>query len=373
VQVTGLSGVTQITAGQTFSLALDSNGVAWSWGWDPALGIGPTTAADGPIYGKATPVPVAIITEVTAISANGQHSLALGPYGRVDTTTLSVANVTAHPGDTVQLSATLTRSTGGAPLPGRWLIFTLGKNTLGMAKTDASGTASGGYKIPLSYPAPGSQTITVKFGGDPDYEVSTGTGTLTIKVGSALTLTVSPSGPQYSQNVTATSKLTSGTSVLVGKPVHFYLDGVELAGSPVNTDSAGKAVLVFPAPHPGTYQVTSSFAASSPYPAANAGPVTITVKKATTKLTGETKSAPAGSTVNIGAVLTRTFDGAPLAGRTVSFKVGASTVNATTDASGRASINVTAPAAGGTVTYAVKYAGDADYNASSGSAKVTGT
>ena len=40
VQVTGLTGVTQIAAGNGFSLALRSDGTVWAWGWNKAAMLG---------------------------------------------------------------------------------------------------------------------------------------------------------------------------------------------------------------------------------------------------------------------------------------------------------------------------------------------
>lgn len=87
VAVQGLSGVVAISAGNDHALALLGNGTVMAWGLnlDGALGIGTET---GPqkcdIYGcSTTPVPVGGLSEVTAISAGSSYSLALLRDGTV--------------------------------------------------------------------------------------------------------------------------------------------------------------------------------------------------------------------------------------------------------------------------------------------------
>ena len=72
VPVTGLTGVTAVSAGEEFSVALLSNGTVMTWGYngDGQLGNGTYTNSD-------VPVPVSGLTGVTAVAAGGQHVLAL--------------------------------------------------------------------------------------------------------------------------------------------------------------------------------------------------------------------------------------------------------------------------------------------------------
>jgi alpha-tubulin suppressor-like RCC1 family protein len=79
VEVEGLSGVTAVAAGGEDSLALLSNGTVMAWGenYDGSLGNG--------TYGGHSDVPVAVngLTEVAAIAASGDDSLALLKNGMV--------------------------------------------------------------------------------------------------------------------------------------------------------------------------------------------------------------------------------------------------------------------------------------------------
>ena len=78
VQASGLSGVTQISAGGWHTSALKSDGTVWTWGWnaDGQLGIGNTTD-------KNTPQQVPGLSGVIKISSGIYHTLALKSDGTV--------------------------------------------------------------------------------------------------------------------------------------------------------------------------------------------------------------------------------------------------------------------------------------------------
>jgi alpha-tubulin suppressor-like RCC1 family protein len=77
-QVAGLSGVTQVAAGWSHSLALRSDGTVWAWGDNTAgeLGNGTSTRS-------LTPVPVTGLTGVIQVAAGNQWSMALRSDGTV--------------------------------------------------------------------------------------------------------------------------------------------------------------------------------------------------------------------------------------------------------------------------------------------------
>ncbi len=79
VAVSGLSNVTAIAAGGEFSLALLSNGHVMAWGQGEEGKLG-----NGNINNSNVPVEVTGLSEVTAIAAGSKHALALLSSGRVE-------------------------------------------------------------------------------------------------------------------------------------------------------------------------------------------------------------------------------------------------------------------------------------------------
>jgi alpha-tubulin suppressor-like RCC1 family protein len=79
VQVTGLTGVTQIAAGDGFGLALRSDGTVWAWGWNRNGVLG-----DGAPAGRDSDVPVQVtgLSDVIQIAAGGASAMAVRDQGR---------------------------------------------------------------------------------------------------------------------------------------------------------------------------------------------------------------------------------------------------------------------------------------------------
>lgn len=83
VQVSGLSGVIAIAAGYDFSLALKSDGTVWAWGAKNNGQLGDGNSGGGADNYSMLPVQVTGLTNVTAISAGQYHSIALKNDGTV--------------------------------------------------------------------------------------------------------------------------------------------------------------------------------------------------------------------------------------------------------------------------------------------------
>src|SRR5262249_55767554 len=78
VQVSNLTGVTQVSGGSTHSLALKSDGTVWAWGSNARGRLGDNTTID-----RSTPVQVVNLASAIDIAAGDQHSLALKSDGTV--------------------------------------------------------------------------------------------------------------------------------------------------------------------------------------------------------------------------------------------------------------------------------------------------
>jgi alpha-tubulin suppressor-like RCC1 family protein len=70
-QVTTLSNATDIAAGYYHAVALKSDGTVWTWGYNPVGQLGDGTTTD-----SATPVKVKDLLAATAIEAGYLHTLA---------------------------------------------------------------------------------------------------------------------------------------------------------------------------------------------------------------------------------------------------------------------------------------------------------
>ena len=80
VQVSGLTGVmTQVAAGEEFSLALRSDGTVWAWGRNDRGQLGRGTTSSG----ELVPARVAVLNRVTKVSAGRDFALALRSDGVV--------------------------------------------------------------------------------------------------------------------------------------------------------------------------------------------------------------------------------------------------------------------------------------------------
>src|SRR5438105_3675236 len=78
MQVNGLTGVTSVSGGDRFALAMLNDGTIWGWGYNGAGQLGDGTRTDRP-----TPVQVSGLSGVTAVAAGSDDTLALKNDGTV--------------------------------------------------------------------------------------------------------------------------------------------------------------------------------------------------------------------------------------------------------------------------------------------------
>jgi len=285
-------------------------------------------------------------------------------------TTITVTNVTGPPGSTVNLTSTL--KSGTTALSGKTVEFDVDGTSVGTATTNASGIAT----LPhvLSESAGTTHVLTAKFAGDAVYAAVSKNGTLIVQK-IATTLTVSNISGKVGAATTLKATLKAGSTALSGATVSISVDGSLVGTTTTNATGVASVPFTIPAGAGVAHSITASYAGDSTYNSST-GTGTLTITAAATKLTGETKTATPGSSVDLGAKLIRTTDSTALSGMTVTFydSTGTTVVGTgTTDASGRASITVTAPAHGVVVKYVVKFAGTTNYTASSGGASVKGS
>ena len=83
---TGINNITQISLGGTHTLALDTEGHVWSWGYNGygELGNGTTTSSTEKVQVKS-PDGEGVLENIVAISAGNYHSIALDKDGNVYT------------------------------------------------------------------------------------------------------------------------------------------------------------------------------------------------------------------------------------------------------------------------------------------------
>lgn len=285
-------------------------------------------------------------------------------------TNLAVASAAGTPGQTVSLSATLTRNTDGAALVGRAVSFKVGATTVGSATTNASGLVTLHYKIAV---ASGAYTITGTFSGDSLYNASSGTNQLTVsKTNTALSVASVSGMPGTTVTLKATLIRTSDNAGIGSASVSFYI-GSTLVGSGT-TSASGVATRGYSIPSSsilGNQTITAKFAGNSSYNAATAAG-TLSVKAATT-ITVTNVSGKRGATVTLTASLKRT-NGTAISGAALTFSIGTTVVGTgTTNASGIATRSYSIPISSttGLKTIKVTYAGSTFYLSSTGTGTLT--
>ncbi len=165
-------------------------------------------------------------------------------------------------------------------------------------------------------------------------------------------------------NLSATLQRTDTFAGISGKTLQFSVGGTT-AGSAV-TSSAGVATRAYAIPESasvGTQTITVSFAGdSTANPSTGTG--SLTISRAVAEVLIVNLTLRRGQTANLEAFLRRQDNGAPIVGRSVTFRVAGSVVGtANTDSTGKASVPYTVPlnATPGNRTLRAEFAGDSTY------------
>ena len=260
-------------------------------------------------------------------------------------------------GANLTLSATLLD--GASPIASKSLTLSFGLQTC-TATTNASGVAS--CSVPVSA-SPGSYPTAVSFAGDGYYSASSDTGSATVTA-QATTLQLAATAPvRYGDTATLTATLLAGSTPVAGKTITLTLGSQTCTGI---TNLSGVATCSFTVTQPaGSYTTTANFLGDALFAASNSsGSATVTTRPSNVHLS-PVGTVVTGSNVALSATL---LDGSsPIAGRTVTLKLGTLTCTAVTNASGVATCVVTASLAVGSYATSASFAGDSYYSASSDS------
>ncbi|CAM2927583.1 Ig-like domain repeat protein [Saccharomonospora xinjiangensis] len=382
-QIPGGVTITGIAGGYLHSLALDSTGGAWAWGanWAGQLGNGTNSDSVVPV---AVQLPPSTILGVVA--AGDTHSLAITQLISTTTTLTSSPNPSVL-GQPVTFTATVTPDSPTTATPTGTVSFYDGATLLGTVPLNASGTAT----FTTTGLGVGAHDITAVYSGDSTFLPSTSTPlTQTVTPGYAVVvLNVSTSSTAPGEPVTFVAGVVPppGTDDFVPTGTVTFYEGATPLGPAVPLIN-GTAVLTTTSLATGTHNVTAVYSGDPNYigPLVSS-PVTVVIATPAPAPTTLTAS-PAVIKLNLStgqyyiptlrATLTDSTTGTGLPGKTITFTANPVTGpvtlgSATTDATGTATLtNVPVSATLITTTrYTATFAGDATHAPATATAPLT--
>ena len=327
-----------------------------------------------------------IVASYSGDSANNASSslpLVLNSNAPVDpavdtTTAVTVSPGTIAAGDTVTITATITQVSppAGTPPPAKTVTFTstlpggypvlIGSAELGTAPPGIPVLPNQAI-IQVGSLAAGTNQIVASYLGDIFDHPSNGSVNLSVtpgRVASAIVYTGDTSG-EHGHRATFSAIVTDSSGApLPDRSVTFTLGADSCTAT---TDATGTATCSFAVgADPGAATVTAAVA-RDPQTLATSTTASFTVSPQLTAL--QVQAQPGGSTTALSAVLLDDTS-SPVAGRTVTLTLAASSCTAVTDATGTASCPVPTPP-GLTATLTGSFAGDSTYVASSAATVVT--
>ena len=363
VQVSGLTGVTQVAGSNLSSVAVKSDGTAWAWGDDEYGQLGDGTNSD-----RNTPVQVSNLTTVTQVAAGTNFSLAL--YRILETTAITVKNTASVYGKFTLVAVLNDASNKG--VEGKSIAFKVDGTDAGSATTTSTGKTSHTVENSADFGV-GTHTFTATFAGDSDYKTSTASATLNITKADTSTAMGSFAGSLGStQNIVASLRRTSDKALLVNTKLTFKVDGTSIGTA--TTDGTGKATRAYKIVGltVGAHTLKAEYAGNANQKASSATS-TLTVNKSESQSYIAPYTNSLGDTRNLTASLKRKTDKLALAARTMTFKIDSVVVGtATTDASGNAKLAYSVVGLSvGAHPLTAEFAGDGDYEPSSAASTLT--
>ncbi|MFI6097526.1 choice-of-anchor P family protein [Lentzea sp. NPDC051213] len=257
----------------------------------------------------------------------------------VESTTITYTGPTSgFTGDPATLSARLTATTSGAPVPNAQLVFRLNATEVCVGTTNANGVATCSLtpnEVAGTYP------LAIGYGGDVVHQPSSAQVQFEVtRKPTTLTYTGALTGDFHDPAmVSARLTITSSGAPVGGQPVVFKLNNAETCTADTNADGVASCSLT-PGEPAGTYPLTAAFAGSKGLlPSGATVDFVVTKEETSLAYTGDTTVANA-EPARLAAKLVED-DGTPVAGRSVTLNLGGtqSCVD-TTDAAGLAECTI---------------------------------
>jgi hypothetical protein len=261
--------------------------------------------------------------------------------------------------DQVTLAGDLTVSGSGAPVPSEAVSFTLGAQSCS-AVTDAAGHAS--CTVTLNQ-VPGAYTVSSSFAGNSAYNAAADSDAFALLQEVTQVTYTGPAAGDYHDPVTLSGTLVdpdASGGPIAGRSLSFTIGATDTCSGTTNGAGAASCTLT-PEQVPAPYSVVTQFSGDAFYLASSdSDPFEITKEETVTTYTGPLVIAQ-GLPVTLSAHLEEDTP-VPVAGRTMTLRVGLQSCTGVTDAGGNASCTiavVTAPL--GSQPLAAEFAGDAYY------------
>ncbi len=359
----GLCGEGQIifTFQSNLQSALTTGGVANSFFFAPATGG--TYELQASYAGGGLGSPCGPATATALVTVPGPSTAA--------PTALAVANVTASPGSSFTVTATLSSNTS-ACTSGQPVTFTF-QNASATATTGPNGVASATYAAPFTG---GPFSVLATFAGNSSCAPSTNAGIVTLSAPSSTTLTVQNFNETVPSTFNATATLSSSASgcSVSGQTIEFTLLSSPPQTASGTTNGSGMVTMALPAfttpSTPGTYTIQASFSGVSPCGSTTgSGLLTVTSPTATaTALTVANVTVPEGATFVAAAGL---VGGGCAANQQILFTFRGAQGFGTTNSNGVANVTFTAPTTPGPYAIQASFAGSPSCDAGSATGQVT--
>ncbi|HYL76326.1 MAG TPA: Ig-like domain repeat protein [Bryobacteraceae bacterium] len=286
----------------------------------------------------------------------------------ITATTVASSQNPSDFGQSVTFTATISPVAPGAGTPTGAVTFLDGGSPIG------SGTLSGGLaSFTTSALAVGNHTITTTYGGDGNFNASTGSLTgnpqVVTKTGTATTIVSSQNPSVFGQSVSFTatvSPVAPGAGTPTGTVT--FLDG----GSPIGTVtlSGGLATFTTSALAIGNHTITTTYSGDGNFNASTGSltgnPQVVTKANTATALTSSQNPSALAQSVTFTATVSALAPAIGTPTGTLTFLDGGSSIGTATLSAGVATFTTSALTAG-SHTITSSYAGDANFNGDTGS------